>query len=115
MLRKVFFENRPVLVAEAMRIPPEQRDPNKEYYKMRHGDDPNVPCTIEYNCVVVNFWGTLVSDHVILNKRWNCIELNPYYRRQYMYGGEAFYDQEHIEVELRKPLGTKFEAKRGER
>jgi hypothetical protein len=114
MLRRVFFENRPVLVAESMRILPENRYPNKYYYEMRHGDDSNVPCTIEYNSVAVNFWGTMVSDHMILNKRWNCIELNAYYRRQFMYGGTAFYNQEQIEAELRKPLGKKFNAKKGE-
>lgn len=69
MLRKVFYNNRPILVTESVRIPKEQRDPNKEYYEMRHGDDPNVPCTLEYHPVTVNFWGTMIADHVILNRR----------------------------------------------
>lgn len=51
-----------ISVLEDKRIPKAERDPNKFYYELRHADnDWSVPITVEKN-VLVNFWGTLISD-----------------------------------------------------
>ncbi len=51
-----------VSVFEDKRIPSTERDPNLFYYELRHsGSDWSVPVNLEKS-VLVNFWGTLVSD-----------------------------------------------------
>jgi hypothetical protein len=53
---------RQIEVFEDLRIPKEKRDPNRYYYELRHADnDWSCPITVE-KAVLVNFWGTLISD-----------------------------------------------------
>lgn len=45
------------------RIPREERNKDLQYYEIRHTDDDwGLPATIEDN-VIVNFWGTFVTEH----------------------------------------------------
>ncbi|MBE0427777.1 MAG: hypothetical protein IBX72_14175 [Nitrospirae bacterium] len=56
------LEKIPFFVLEG-RIPEEEKNKNLNYYEIRHCDDDwGLPATIE-NKVIVNFWGTFVSEY----------------------------------------------------
>ncbi|WP_390917279.1 LPD28 domain-containing protein [Paenibacillus alvei] len=103
MIRKTFFEGRPVLIMEGTRIPTEDRESGKFYYELRSGDHFDRPYTIEKS-VVTNFWGTLISDHMLLSKRFPCVNLNAYYRRSFRFSGTEYCDTETINTLLHSPI-----------
>lgn len=112
MLRKAYFRKRPVFILESIRVPLHERLPHLNYYEMRHGgDDTDIPYTIEYGEVVVNFWGTLVSSDLLLSKRWKCVDLNAYYRRQFMFGGEGLeiYNKNEIKRVLHEQANMAYQ------
>jgi hypothetical protein len=56
------LEKIPFFVLER-RIPEEERNKNLNYYEIRHWDDDwGMPATIE-DRVIVNFWGTFVTEY----------------------------------------------------
>ncbi|TVX85551.1 LPD28 domain-containing protein [Paenibacillus agilis] len=113
MLRKTFFEARPVLICEGLKIPNNERVPNKFYYDIRHGDDSVIPISIERNQVIVNHWGTLVADYMILSSKFPSLDLSSYYKRQFRFSGEEIYDQQIIRRILYSPI-TRDSFKKGE-
>lgn len=69
MFKLITFKRKPALLAEAIRIPADQRIKGLYYYEIRHSDDLFTPCTGE-PYVLVNFWGTLVT-HESFGERFN--------------------------------------------
>lgn len=61
MKREVKYKRQIVTVIED-RVPKRKRETGKFYYEMRHTDtDWSLPVTIEKG-VMINFWGTLVTN-----------------------------------------------------
>lgn len=51
------------------RIPERERDNNLFYYELRHYDDNMSKYVIERDNVIVNFYGTMITDKEILGNR----------------------------------------------
>ncbi|WP_268626972.1 LPD28 domain-containing protein [Paenibacillus alvei] len=83
MLRRVLYKRKPVILLESKRIAESERKPNRWYYEVRHGDDPLIPCSIQKSQVIVNFWGTLIADHPVLDEHEHSRGLSKYYQGRF--------------------------------